>query len=80
MSENTLYILPDLVSGCAATQPNATALVDAGLTLTYAELNARADKAAAAFQQAGIKPTSSIALCGENSAAYVVLFIGALVL
>ncbi|MBN8292232.1 LLM class flavin-dependent oxidoreductase [Rhodobacter sp. NTK016B] len=58
-----------------ARTPDATALVFEGRSLTYAQLNARANKVAHVLQDMGIKPDTPVALCARRSPD---LLIGAL--
>ncbi|WP_370241476.1 MupA/Atu3671 family FMN-dependent luciferase-like monooxygenase [Pararhodobacter marinus] len=58
-----------------ARTPDATALVFEGRSLTYAQLNARANKVAHVLQGMGIKPDTPVALCARRSPD---LLIGAL--
>ncbi len=71
-------IVPDLVREHAVAKPDSAAVIEAGETLSYSDLDSQMDRVAAALQQAGLKPGESIALCGVNSTPYVVLFLGAL--
>ena len=70
--------LPDLIARHAAEAPARIALIDDHRALTYAELDARADRIAAALQRDGIRPGDAIAVCGASSVGYAALFIGAL--
>ncbi|PWE31805.1 peptide synthetase [Pararhodobacter marinus] len=58
-----------------ARTPDATALVFEGRSLTYAQLNARANKVAHVLQGMGINPDTPVALCARRSPD---LLIGAL--
>ena len=58
-----------------AKTPDATALVFEGVTLTYAQLNARANRVAHVLQAMGIAPETPVALCVRRSPD---LLIGAL--
>jgi len=55
--------------------PDATALVFEGTSLTYADLNARANKVAAVLQDMGVGPDVPVALCTRRAPE---LLIGAL--
>ncbi|QDQ25470.1 amino acid adenylation domain-containing protein [Chitinimonas arctica] len=55
-----------------ARTPNAIALVCEGEQLSYAELNARANRLAHALRQAGVGPDRLVGLCVERSVAMVV--------
>lgn len=78
MTEDTFFVLPDLVRSFARSQPTEIAVIDGELQLTYAELDNQMDKVATSFQEAGLKQGDAVSLCGYNSSAYVVLFLGAL--
>jgi acyl-CoA synthetase (AMP-forming)/AMP-acid ligase II len=74
-------LIGDLVSALAASAlraPNAIAIRQAGQDTSYARLWNRAGRAAALFRQLGVEPGDRIAICLENSAAYVEAFYGAL--
>lgn len=58
-----------------ARTPDAVALVFEGISLTYAQLNARANKVAHVLQGLGIAPDTPVALCARRSPD---LLIGAL--
>jgi long-chain acyl-CoA synthetase len=84
MSMSTPVELPafraiaELVREHAAARPGQRALMQGERSLTWAELDAMADRVAASLQRDGLEPTQSIAICGSNSVEYVALFIGAL--
>ncbi|MFM0142888.1 class I adenylate-forming enzyme family protein [Paraburkholderia sp. RL18-085-BIA-A] len=54
------------------------ALICGGEVVTYAALDARVDRFAAALQRDGIQPRDAIALCAAASVNYVVAFLGGL--
>jgi amino acid adenylation domain-containing protein len=58
--------------------PDAIALIETGLALSYAELNARANRVAHQLIAAGVKPEDRVAVCAERSAAMVVGCLGIL--
>lgn len=68
----------DMLREHARARPGAPALRQGARTLNWGELDALMDRVAAALQRDGVQPTQSIALCGSNSLAYAVLFLGAL--
>jgi acyl-CoA synthetase (AMP-forming)/AMP-acid ligase II len=70
--------IPDLIRGHAAARPDQDALIQDGRTLSYAELDARMDRVAAALQRDGVRPQQSIAICAAASIDYAALFLGAL--
>ena len=70
--------LPSLVAEHARAQPQATALVVGDQRLSYAALNALADRVAAALQRDGLQPSERIAVCASSSVAYVAVYLGTL--
>jgi amino acid adenylation domain-containing protein len=58
--------------------PQALALIDGEYTLSYAELNVRANRLAHRLLELGVKPDDCIALCVERSAAMIVGMLGIL--
>jgi len=70
--------LPALVAAQARARPDATALVVGPQRLSYAELNALADRVAASLQRDGARPQEVVAVCGGSSVEYIALFLGAL--
>lgn len=58
--------------------PQRRALAQDGQSLTYAELDARMDRVAAALQRDGVLPGEAIAICAGTSIAYAVTYLGAL--
>ncbi|MCC6552300.1 MAG: amino acid adenylation domain-containing protein [Polyangiaceae bacterium] len=62
----------------AARAPSAVAVVHEGATLTYAELDRRANQLAAVLRQRGIGVGARVALCLERSPELVVAILGAL--
>ncbi|MFF8771916.1 amino acid adenylation domain-containing protein [Kitasatospora sp. NPDC015120] len=65
-------LLPAAFAAQAAATPDATALVFGGLRLSYAELNARANRLAHGLTAAGIGPESVVALALPRSAESIV--------
>jgi acyl-CoA synthetase (AMP-forming)/AMP-acid ligase II len=70
--------ISDLVREHAAARPRHTALVQGRRRLAWGELDALADRVAAALQRDGVQPTEAIAISGANSIEYAVLFLGGL--
>ncbi|MBL0085505.1 MAG: acyl--CoA ligase [Ideonella sp.] len=70
--------LPSLVAEQAARAPEAVALRCGDQAMTYAALDARMDRVAAALQRDGFQPTQAIAICATSSIDYVAVFFGAL--
>ncbi|WP_186068490.1 amino acid adenylation domain-containing protein [Burkholderia gladioli] len=64
--------LHQLVEQQAARRPDAIAVIDARERLSYAELNARANRLAHRLRRLGIAPDDRVALCMERGAAIVV--------
>jgi amino acid adenylation domain-containing protein len=62
----------------AAEQPNAVAVSFGGQTLTYAELDARANLLAAHLRKLGVARGARVGLCFERSPEYVVGVLGTL--
>ena len=66
----------DLLTAYAATQPDKTAVIDDRTggdvrTLTYAELEARANQLVWALVDLGVRPGDKIVWCGQNSTGIV---------
>jgi acyl-CoA synthetase (AMP-forming)/AMP-acid ligase II len=70
--------LPSLVAEHARQRPQATALVVGDRRLSYAELDALADRVAAGLQRDGLRPGERIAVCAASSPEYVAVFLGTL--
>jgi non-ribosomal peptide synthetase component F len=64
--------LPELFAAQAARTPHAVAVVDGGIELTYAQLDARADGLAALLAAHGVGPERGAAVLMERSADLVV--------
>jgi long-chain acyl-CoA synthetase len=62
----------------ARQRPNQTALIQGERSVTWAQLDAMADRVAASLQRDGLRPTGSIAICSSNSLEYAAVFLGAL--
>jgi len=58
--------------------PDATAVVDAKTTLTYAELDRRADALAAHLRSVGVVPDAAVGVYMERCAEYVVAILAAM--
>jgi amino acid adenylation domain-containing protein len=59
-------------------QPNATAVVYEGRSLSYAELNDKADRLARYLQQMGVGPDVRVGLCVERSIELIIGLLGVL--
>src|SRR5262249_11369186 len=64
--------LPELFAATVAAHPDAVAVVCGDVTLTYAELNARANRLAHVLIARGVTPGSAVGLLMERSAELVV--------
>lgn len=62
----------------AGVHPDKTAVICAGRTITYRELDALADRIAASLQRDGVTPGGVAAICAPASIEYVAVFIGTL--
>jgi acyl-CoA synthetase (AMP-forming)/AMP-acid ligase II len=69
--------LADIPRYWARVTPDATALVDAERSVSYADLDARSDRVAAAITAAGIAPGSHIGYLALNSAEFFEVWFGA---
>lgn len=70
--------IAELIGEHARARPKAPALSDADTVLDWAALDAGMDRVAAALQREGLGRGSVIALCGANSVAQGLVFLGAL--
>lgn len=70
--------IPDLIRELARARPRHLALRHGRGRMTWGELDAEVDRVAAKLQVLGVQPRQSIAICGANSIAYAVLFLGGL--
>ncbi|MGW6737494.1 amino acid adenylation domain-containing protein [Streptomyces sp. NPDC055013] len=68
--------LPETISRRAAEHPDAPAVTFAGATLTYAELDARANRFAHALLARGVTPEARIGVLMERSEALAVALLG----
>jgi amino acid adenylation domain-containing protein/FkbM family methyltransferase len=62
----------------AQQRPELTAVEDAGTSLSYAELNSRANQQAHRLRQLGVKPNTLVGLCVDRSLDMVVALLGIL--
>ena len=70
--------LPDLVRAHGELRPDAIAFADPDRRLSWAELNAQADRIGARLQREGIGPGMAVALAGYNSVAHVIAWLATL--
>jgi long-chain acyl-CoA synthetase len=70
--------IADLVREHALARPRQRAVVQGERSVTWAQLDAMADRIAASLQRDGVQPQGRIAICGANSLEYVALFVGGL--
>ncbi|EPH40515.1 putative Dimodular nonribosomal peptide synthase [Streptomyces aurantiacus JA 4570] len=70
--------MPALFEQQAAAAPDAVALVHGAESLTYRELNARANRLARALVRRGVGPDSLVAVALPHSAEFVVALLGVL--
>jgi amino acid adenylation domain-containing protein/thioester reductase-like protein len=77
MDERSLC-LHELFEIQARKSPDATAVVDANATLTYAELDRRADALAAHLRSVGVSPDTAVGVYMERCAEYVVAILAAM--
>jgi amino acid adenylation domain-containing protein/non-ribosomal peptide synthase protein (TIGR01720 family) len=71
-------LLHDLIAAQAARTPDVAAAVFHGETLTYAELDARADRLAQRLRRLGCAPESRVGVARERSLDLVVALLGVL--
>src|SRR5437764_11130374 len=64
--------LPERFAECVRRAPGATAVVDGELSLSYAELDARADRLARRLVRLGVRPEDRIGVLMDHSADLVV--------
>src|SRR5512139_14027 len=76
MSEHELTI-PRVLARTAAALPDAEAVVDGPVRVTYADLHERVRVATAAFMAAGIEPGDRIAIWAPNGLRWIVTALGA---
>jgi acyl-CoA synthetase (AMP-forming)/AMP-acid ligase II len=69
---------PEVIRAHAAERPGHVAVIDGDRTLTYAQLDAMADRVAAGLQRDGVKQREAIAIVGPSSIEYVAAFLGAI--
>ena len=70
--------VPELIALHAAQRPGHPALVHDARTMTFGELDAAADRIAAALQRDGVAARDVVAISASNSIDYAAVFVGAL--
>ncbi len=70
--------LSELIAYHAVAQPDHTALIQGERRVSYAQLDALADRVAAALARDGLVSGAAIAICAATSIEYVTVFLGAL--
>jgi long-chain acyl-CoA synthetase len=70
--------ITDMLRRFSTERSGHAALICEGEVITYAELDAKVDRFAAALQRDGLKPCDAMALCATASVQYVVAFLGGL--
>jgi amino acid adenylation domain-containing protein len=73
-----LEFVSQAVTSQAAETPDALALTDGSVALSYRDLDQQADRLAEALRNHGAEPDAVIAICLERSAAFVVAALGVL--
>ncbi|HEX6471812.1 MAG TPA: non-ribosomal peptide synthase/polyketide synthase [Streptosporangiaceae bacterium] len=76
--EPASWILPELIEAQVARTPDAVAVVHEGVELSYAELNARANRLARVLVDRGVGPERLVALALPRSAELVVAVLAVL--
>src|SRR6185295_11882564 len=71
-------LVQQLVEETAAARPESVAVSGAGKTLTYADLNSRANRLAHRLRRLGVGPEGRVAVCLERSPELVVALLGVL--
>ncbi|EPS39320.1 hypothetical protein H072_6929 [Dactylellina haptotyla CBS 200.50] len=72
----SLPLFPTLIEETARKYSNKTAIIDETQTLTFAELNTRANQIANRLIKDGIKPGDCVGICTEQNAYMVVGIVG----
>jgi long-chain acyl-CoA synthetase len=71
-------LVHDLLSSAAHRAADSIAVIEAGGTVTYGQLEQRAADAAAALQRAGVRAGDRVVLALENSSAFIACYFGIL--
>lgn len=75
-SQNTINTIPSIVMAAAEKYGAASALEEDGKILTFRELLAQMERAAAAFIRAGLKAGDQVAIWAPNSGDWVIAALG----
>jgi len=78
IAETPFDTIAECIRRHASERPQAPALADDAVSLSYAELDALMDRVAAALQRDGVAPGACIATCAVPSVMQAALFLGAL--
>ncbi|MFL9839384.1 class I adenylate-forming enzyme family protein [Sphingomonas sp. ST-64] len=70
--------LPDLIAAHARERGDKPAVVHGDATLSYAQLDARMDRVAAALQRDGLTRGQAVTIVGATSIDYAAIFLGAI--
>jgi len=70
--------LPELFAAQVAARPEATAVVAADGSLTFAQLNSRADDVARNLRALGVRPGAFVGVCCDRSCQFVVALLAVL--
>ncbi len=70
--------IPELFARQAARRPDAVAVTDGAVDITYGELNRRADEIAHRLHRAGVRPETLVGLCVTRSPAMIAGLLGIL--
>lgn len=76
--ETPFSLLPELIARHAEERGSHPALIQDGQRVDFRELDRQVDRVAASLQRDGLQVGDSIAICGSNSIAYAMLYLGAL--
>ena len=76
--QEDFHVLPEIVALHARQRPDHRAVIHRERSLSYAQLNALADRVAAGLQRDGLKSRDVIAICASTSIEYLTVFLGAL--
>ena len=78
VAESPFRRIHHFVEAAAARTPDAVALIHAGESVTYREMNARANRLARHLQELGVGPEVIVAVCLERSVGAILSILGVL--